>query len=47
MRDQPARSVALAMGDMSIKAILGNVSTWPTKYQPITRRVQFDFWEQK
>lgn len=45
MRDQPRRVVTLALGDMSLRVLLGNIVTYPLPSVPPTRAVSFDFWE--
>lgn len=45
MRDEPNNAVIISMADLSIKAILGNVTTYPTTNVPPSRVVSIDFWE--
>lgn len=45
MRDEPTSVVVLAVADMSISVILGNVTTYPTSSTPPVRLASFDFWE--
>jgi hypothetical protein len=46
MRDSPTRQVTLALGDLSIRVLLGNIDTHPIAGQPVYRAVSFDFWQQ-
>lgn len=46
MRDRPTRAVVLALGDLSITVILGNVTTYPLpNHSPPIRVASFDFWQ--
>jgi len=45
MRKLPNRPVVLALGDLSIKVLLGNITSYPTPAQPPIRVVSFDFWQ--
>lgn len=45
MRDEPDRAVTLALGDMSLRVILGNIATYPTPHVPPSRVASFEFWE--
>lgn len=45
MREQPASVVTLALADISLRVVLGNITTYPTNTIPPVRRVSFDFWE--
>jgi hypothetical protein len=45
MRREPSRPVVLAVADMSLRVLLGNVQTAPTVHVPPSRVVTFDFWE--
>lgn len=45
MRKDSGQPVHLAVADMSLKVLLGNVQTAPTTHIPPSRIVAFDFWE--
>jgi len=46
MRAHPTRPVTLALADMSLRVILGNVTTYPlAKGVPPLRVASFDFWQ--
>lgn len=47
MRAEPSRVVTLALADLAIRVVLGNITTYPTNTVPPVRRVSFDFWEVK
>jgi hypothetical protein len=46
MRDEPQRPVALVVGNLAIKVVLGNVQVTPTPQgNPPQRAATFEFWE--
>lgn len=45
MRSEPGRPVVLAVADLTIRVLLGNVTTIPTVSVPPQRIASFDFWE--
>lgn len=45
MRSEPNRPVVLALADLALRVLLGNVNTTPTVHTPPGRLASFDFWE--
>lgn len=48
MRDRPTRRVTLALADVNLRVLLGNIAVWPTPtpHIPPIHNCSFDFWEQ-